>query len=168
MSVNDSLEANDETQPPSMEDLDSDTPEEFAKRKRLPINTNTLLMIGLLGAVGAATYLMCLRAGSQTMRVDPNVIAASGTISTFLKGGTQEQYQLAAVQRDIKAAEARLNGTGRLLIRESGTEPLVRVMAKGEDEAVVADIVDSLCAAIADATRQQASAADSPPSRSSP
>src|ERR1700722_13946715 len=102
MSVNDSLEANDETQPPSMEDLDSDTPEEFAKRKRLPINTNTLLMIGLLGAVGAATYLMCLRAGSQTMRVDPNVIAASGTISTFLKGGTQEQYQLAAVQRDTE------------------------------------------------------------------
>ena len=29
----------------------------------------------------------------------------------------------------------RLNGTGRLLIRESGTEPLIRVMAEGDDEA---------------------------------
>jgi phosphoglucosamine mutase len=68
--------------------------------------------------------------------------------------------RLEAVQRDIKAAEARLNGTGRLLIRESGTEPLVRVMAEGEDQAIVADIVDSLCTAIAAATRQHASAAD--------
>ena len=33
------------------------------------------------------------------------------------------------------AAEAELNGSGRLLIRESGTEPLIRVMAEGEDEA---------------------------------
>ena len=33
--------------------------------------------------------------------------------------------------------EASLNGSGRLLIRESGTEPLVRVMAEAEDEATV-------------------------------
>ena len=42
---------------------------------------------------------------------------------------------MARVQAAIRAAEARLNGAGRVLIRESGTEPLVRVMAEGEDAA---------------------------------
>jgi phosphoglucosamine mutase len=51
--------------------------------------------------------------------------------------------------------EARLTGTGRVLIRESGTEPLVRVMAEGEDATLVADVVDSLCEMIAEAARPQ-------------
>ena len=49
----------------------------------------------------------------------------------------------------IPAAEARLDGAGRLLIRQSGTEKLIRVMAEAEDEALVALVVDELCAAIA-------------------
>ncbi len=53
------------------------------------------------------------------------------------------------VQRAIAAAEAKLNGGGRLLIRESGTEPLIRVMAEGEDEALIGRMVDELCEAIA-------------------
>jgi phosphoglucosamine mutase len=68
--------------------------------------------------------------------------------------------RLEKVRRDIAAAETRLNGSGRVLIRESGTEPLIRVMAEGEDEAMVAEIVDELCAVIADAARQPASAAE--------
>ena len=59
----------------------------------------------------------------------------------------------ARVQRAMQAAEASLNGSGRLLIRESGTEPLVRVMAEGEDETAVAQIVDELCAVIAEVAR---------------
>jgi phosphoglucosamine mutase len=57
------------------------------------------------------------------------------------------------VGRAIASAEATLNGTGRVLIRESGTEPLVRVMAEGEDESLVARVVDQLCETIAAATR---------------
>ena len=57
------------------------------------------------------------------------------------------------VQTAIRAAEARLIGTGRVLIRESGTEPLVRVMAEGENIAVVSEIVDALCETIAAAAR---------------
>ncbi len=68
--------------------------------------------------------------------------------------------RLETVKRDISAAEARLNGSGRVLIRESGTEPLIRVMAEGEDEAMVVEIVDELCAVIAAAARQSASAAE--------
>src|ERR1700733_14821972 len=61
--------------------------------------------------------------------------------------------RLDTVRRDIRGAEARLNGTGRVLIRESGTEPLVRVMAEGEDSLVVAEVVDSLCEMIAEVAR---------------
>jgi phosphoglucosamine mutase len=57
------------------------------------------------------------------------------------------------VQAAIRGAELRLNGTGRVLIRESGTEPLVRVMAEGEDSAIVAEVVDSLCEMIAEVAR---------------
>ena len=51
----------------------------------------------------------------------------------------------------IVAAEKALARTGRLLIRKSGTEPVVRVMAEGEDADQVARIVDGLCAQIASA-----------------
>ncbi|WP_333835397.1 phosphoglucosamine mutase, partial [Rubrimonas sp.] len=53
-----------------------------------------------------------------------------------------------AVRAAMTAAEARLHGAGRLVIRPSGTEPVIRVMAEGEDEALVAEVVDSLCAAL--------------------
>ena len=52
------------------------------------------------------------------------------------------------VKSAIAAAEARLQGTGRLVIRKSGTEPLIRVMAEGEDEAMVEQVVDSICEAV--------------------
>jgi len=52
------------------------------------------------------------------------------------------------VQSAIADAEHTLNGHGRLLIRPSGTEPLIRVMAEAEDEAMVIRLVDDLCAVI--------------------
>jgi phosphoglucosamine mutase len=55
------------------------------------------------------------------------------------------------VQAAIRQAELRLGGTGRVLIRESGTEPLVRVMAEHEDSFLVGEIVDQLCETIAEA-----------------
>ena len=55
----------------------------------------------------------------------------------------------ADVRAAIAQAEAELARTGRLLIRKSGTEPVIRVMAEGEDDAQVARVVDGLCALIA-------------------
>jgi phosphoglucosamine mutase len=52
------------------------------------------------------------------------------------------------VQAAIARGEARLSGTGRLVIRKSGTEPLIRVMAEGEDEVLVAEVVDEICEAV--------------------
>ncbi|WCT74112.1 phosphoglucosamine mutase [Sphingomonas naphthae] len=53
-----------------------------------------------------------------------------------------------AVKAAIADAEAKLSGTGRLVIRKSGTEPLIRVMAEGEDEALVGAVVDQICEAV--------------------
>ena len=54
-----------------------------------------------------------------------------------------------SVQTAISDAEARLTGKGRLLIRKSGTEPLIRVMAECEDEATLSAVVDSIAAEVA-------------------
>ncbi len=53
----------------------------------------------------------------------------------------------------MAAAEAELGTSGRLLLRESGTEPLVRVMAEGEDAALVRRLVTSLCETISGAAK---------------
>jgi phosphoglucosamine mutase len=48
------------------------------------------------------------------------------------------------VQSAIKAAEVKLNGTGRVLVRYSGTEPLLRIMVEGEQEAMIRSVADDL------------------------
>jgi phosphoglucosamine mutase len=55
----------------------------------------------------------------------------------------------APVQAAIASGEARLNGTGRLLIRKSGTEPLIRVMAECSDEVLLERVVDDIVEAVA-------------------
>ena len=53
-----------------------------------------------------------------------------------------------AVRAVIADAELRLAGSGRVLIRKSGTEPLIRVMAEAEDETVLHEVVDGIVAAV--------------------
>ncbi|HEV2161743.1 MAG TPA: phosphoglucosamine mutase [Stellaceae bacterium] len=64
------------------------------------------------------------------------------------------------VKAAIVAGERRLGKAGRLLVRKSGTEPLIRIMAEGEDQALVAEIVDSVAAAVTAAGRAEESAAE--------
>ena len=59
--------------------------------------------------------------------------------------------ETASVQQAIAQAEAALSGKGRLVIRASGTEPVIRVMAEGDNEAQVAQVVNDICAAVAEA-----------------
>ncbi|MFN0114556.1 MAG: phosphoglucosamine mutase [Paracoccaceae bacterium] len=60
----------------------------------------------------------------------------------------QEPLKSASVLSVIGAAEAQLVGRGRLLIRKSGTEPLIRVMAECEDEALLAEVVEGIVGAV--------------------
>ncbi|TCP58454.1 phosphoglucomutase/phosphomannomutase-like protein, partial [Rhodovulum bhavnagarense] len=64
----------------------------------------------------------------------------------FAPGG--DPLAAVPVRAAIAAAQARLAGTGRLLIRKSGTEPLIRVMAECENDALLVEVVDSVVAAI--------------------
>lgn len=52
------------------------------------------------------------------------------------------------VRDAIAEATSRLGNTGRLVIRPSGTEPLIRVMAEGDDATLVRTVVDDICGAI--------------------
>ena len=57
----------------------------------------------------------------------------------------------ARVKSVIADAEAQLNGKGRLVIRPSGTEPVIRVMAEGDDAREVEQVVDAICDAVKEA-----------------
>jgi phosphoglucosamine mutase len=52
------------------------------------------------------------------------------------------------VRSAIAAAEQRLNGHGRLIVRSSGTEPVIRVMGEGEDRLLVEQVVDGIVDAL--------------------
>ncbi|MBB4286111.1 phosphoglucosamine mutase [Roseospira goensis] len=88
------------------------------------------------------------RPASEVLRVfDPlpqvlrNVRMAAGTDPAAV-------LEQAAVKAAIDAGEARFNGHGRVLIRKSGTEPVIRVMAEGEDDGLVGDVVAAIVQAI--------------------
>ena len=57
----------------------------------------------------------------------------------------------ARVKAVIAEAEAQLSGRGRLVIRPSGTEPVIRIMAEGDDAGEVEQVVDAICDAVKEA-----------------
>ena len=63
----------------------------------------------------------------------------------FAAGGPLDDVRVKAA---IANAEAQLAGRGRLVIRPSGTEPVIRVMAEGDDAGEVASVVDAICDAV--------------------
>jgi phosphoglucosamine mutase len=68
------------------------------------------------------------------------------------RGGAPHEH--AKVRSAIADGEGRLNGHGRLIVRPSGTEPVIRVTAEGDDRALVEDVVDG----VVDALNQVAAA----------
>ncbi|HEX6442168.1 MAG TPA: phosphoglucosamine mutase [Stellaceae bacterium] len=65
-----------------------------------------------------------------------------------LRYGDGKPLESAKVQRAIAVAEKQLGAAGRLVIRNSGTEPVIRVMAESEDAALLKAVVDDVCAAV--------------------
>ena len=55
-----------------------------------------------------------------------------------------QEYMEQVQAEEVAKAEAELGDTGRILVRESGTEPLVRVMAEAENEEICRKYVDSV------------------------
>jgi len=66
------------------------------------------------------------------------------------KGGSP--LETPAVKQAVSAGESALGQKGRIVIRKSGTEPVIRVMGEGEDEALVKGVVADICKSIEGAT----------------
>jgi phosphoglucosamine mutase len=64
---------------------------------------------------------------------------------------TGKPLEDAKVRLAIKSAEQKLNGKGRLVIRPSGTESVIRVMGEGDNKSLVEDVVDGIVEALTDA-----------------
>jgi phosphoglucosamine mutase len=109
------------------------------------------------GLIAALQVLAVLCAGKKKASELCNVFAP---VPQMLKNVRTDVKALdnASVQEAIRAAEKKLGAKGRILVRKSGTEPLVRVMAEGDDETLVKQTVDEICACVEQAGARAAHA----------
>jgi len=85
----------------------------------------------------AVTLLSIVAAQGTTLRELVAEVVYAPQVLINVKTGSSAVLNSDAVQEEIVAAQAALGDSGRLLVRPSGTEPLVRVMAEGDDAALV-------------------------------
>ncbi|MDZ7907319.1 MAG: phosphoglucosamine mutase [Gemmobacter sp.] len=101
---------------------------------------------------GLIAGLQFLAEMARTGRPASELIKSFETVPQMLKNvrfaAGRQPLDNAAVKARIAEAEARLSGKGRVLIRKSGTEPLIRVMAECEDEGLMRAEVDGIVAAV--------------------
>lgn len=100
------------------------------------------------GLVTALQILsLCVSSGKPVSQVCKCFEAAPQLLKSVRINGANPLND-AGVQEIIEKNRARLGDKGRLLIRPSGTEPVVRVMAEGHDEALVHSVVGEIAAAL--------------------
>jgi phosphoglucosamine mutase len=102
---------------------------------------------GLMAALQAlAAMLKADRPASETFRAFQPVPQLLKNVR--IRGDAKATLAEASVKQAIAAAEARLGAGGRVLVRKSGTEPLIRVMAEGDDSELVRSVVDQIIGAL--------------------
>ncbi|MDI1364089.1 MAG: phosphoglucosamine mutase [bacterium] len=74
------------------------------------------------------------------------LIAALQVLAVMIESG--QPMKATTVKQAIADGEAQLNGAGRIVVRPSGTEPLIRIMAEGDDPALVKKVVKSIVSAV--------------------
>lgn len=103
---------------------------------------------------GLMAGLQFLAAMTRTGRSASDLANNFDPVPQMLKnvrfGAGQLPLETDGVKAAIASAETELNGKGRLLIRKSGTEPLIRVMAECEDPAMLEAVVDRVVEAVQD------------------
>ncbi|WP_128254462.1 phosphoglucosamine mutase [Falsirhodobacter deserti] len=88
------------------------------------------------------------RSGRQASELTQSFETVPQMLKNVRYAAGQEPLAAAPVKAAITEAEARLHGKGRLLIRKSGTEPLIRVMAEAEDPVLLSEVVESVVTAV--------------------
>jgi len=96
------------------------------------------------GLVAALQVLAELVESGRSLREAANVFSALPQILKNVRFSGNPPLDADSVKQAVRDGEERLAGTGRVLIRKSGTEPLIRVMAEGEDEGLVSRVVDDI------------------------
>jgi phosphoglucosamine mutase len=100
------------------------------------------------GLIAALQVLACIKQVSRPASEVLNVFQPMPQLLKSVRYTGGQPLEHGAVKASIADAETRLNGRGRLSVRKSGTEAVIRVMAEGDDEALVLDVVESICLAI--------------------
>ncbi len=109
---------------------------------------------GIISALQVLAYLVkeniSLHEAKSGMTKFPQIM-----INVPLQGHS-DPMQSVAVQQAVLQAEASLKDRGRVLLRASGTEPLIRVMVEGEDHELVSRLAENIAAQVAQASEEAA------------
>ncbi|CAA2138295.1 phosphoglucosamine mutase [Hyphomicrobium sp. ghe19] len=100
------------------------------------------------GLVSALQVLACVVATGKTVSEVCNRFQPLPQILRNVRYASGHPLEDTRVVKAIEGAKAKLGENGRLVIRPSGTEPVIRVMAEGDDEKVVSSIVGDICDAV--------------------
>ena len=101
------------------------------------------------GLVAGLQFLAeMVRTGRPASSLTQNFATVPQMLKNVRYGAGADPLGSDVVRRVIAEAEARISGAGRLLIRKSGTEPLIRVMAECEDAGMLIAVVDEIVAAV--------------------
>lgn len=100
------------------------------------------------GLVSALQVLACIKRAGKPASEVCKMFEPVPQILKNVRFSGMKPLDNPAVKEAIREGEARIGQSGRLVIRPSGTEPLIRVMAEGDDRNLVEDVVDDIVATI--------------------
>jgi phosphoglucosamine mutase len=100
------------------------------------------------GLLAALHVLSILKEKGQSASQALNVFSPVPQLLKNVRFQKGRPLQVDEVKMAIQTAENTLSNDGRLLVRESGTEPLIRIMAEGDNEILIQTVVDDLCTVI--------------------
>ncbi len=109
------------------------------------------------GPMTAVTLLGIVTARGERLHDLVREVVTVPQVLVNVRTAHKEILAAPVVREAIAAAEASLDGEGRLLVRASGTEPLIRVMAEGDDRVVVEQLAARLAARIEEEIERQLS-----------
>ncbi len=111
---------------------------------------------GIVSALQVLAYLakekLTLHEAKSGMKKFPQIMI-NVPLSAAVNQDMADPMQSAVVLQAVARAEEKLNGRGRVLLRPSGTEPLIRVMVEGEDDLLVSQLANDIAAQVEQASQ---------------
>ena len=100
------------------------------------------------GLVAALQVMAVVRASERPVSEVCRKFEPVPQVLKNIRYGQGQPLEDQTVQQAIEEGKNRLGNSGRLVIRKSGTEPLIRIMAEGDDEALIIGVVDDIAGAM--------------------